>query len=87
MTGRYEDAEADVRAARRALGQTRDEQFALTLLYADALLALGRGDPGAARRLGRRRAGGIQLASVRALYLAAAVASRQGRGGRGHPGP
>ena len=50
MTGRYADADADVRAARRALGQTSDEQFALTLLYSDALVALGRGDPGAARR-------------------------------------
>jgi DNA-binding CsgD family transcriptional regulator len=50
MTGRYADADADVRAARRALGQTHDEQFALTLLYCDALAALGRADPGAARR-------------------------------------
>jgi DNA-binding NarL/FixJ family response regulator len=51
MTGRYQDADTDVRAARRALGQTRDEQYALTLLYADALVALGRGDLDAARRL------------------------------------
>ena len=51
MTGRYQDADTDVRAARRALGQTRDEQYALTLLYADALIALGRGDLDAARRL------------------------------------
>jgi DNA-binding CsgD family transcriptional regulator len=51
MTGRYADADADVRAARRALGQTSDEQFTLTLLYSDALVALGRGDPGAARRV------------------------------------
>ena len=50
MTGRYADADTDMRAARRALGQTHDEQFALTLLYCDALAALGRGDPGAARR-------------------------------------
>jgi DNA-binding CsgD family transcriptional regulator len=54
MTGRYEDAGTDVRAARRALGQTHDEQFALTLLYSDALAALGRGDPGAARRVTAR---------------------------------
>jgi len=51
MTGRYQDADTDVRAARRALGQTHDEQYALTLLYADALVALGRGDLDAARRL------------------------------------
>ena len=51
MTGRYQDADTDVRAARQALGQTRDEQYALTLLYADALVALGRGDLDAARRL------------------------------------
>jgi DNA-binding CsgD family transcriptional regulator len=51
MTGRYADADTDVRAARQALGQTRDEQYALTLLYADALVALGRGDLDAARRL------------------------------------
>ena len=56
MTGRYQDAETDVRAARRALGQTRDEQYALTLLYADALVALGRGDLDAARRI---TAGGL----------------------------
>src|SRR5512142_2650106 len=56
MAGRYDDAGDGVRAARRALGQTRDEQYALTLLYADALAALGRGDLTAARRL---TAGGL----------------------------
>jgi hypothetical protein len=56
MTGRYQDADTDVRAARRALGQTRDEQYALTLLYADALVALGRGDLDTARRI---TAGGL----------------------------
>src|SRR5690242_20716354 len=56
MAGRYDDADTDVRAARRALGQARDEQYALTLLYADALAALGRGDLTAARRL---TAGGL----------------------------
>ena len=56
MTGRYADADTDVRAARRALGQTHDEQFALTLLYCDALAALGRGDPGTARQV---TAGGL----------------------------
>jgi DNA-binding CsgD family transcriptional regulator len=56
MTGRYADADTDVRAARRALGQTHDEQYALTLLYADALVALGRGDLDTARRI---TAGGL----------------------------
>ena len=56
MTGRYQDADTDVRAARRALGQTRDEQYALTLLYADALVALGRGDLDTARQI---TAGGL----------------------------
>src|SRR5690348_8741228 len=56
MTGRYDDADRDVRTARRLLGQTRDEQYALTLLYADALAALGRGDLAGARRL---TAGGL----------------------------
>src|SRR5690349_16773155 len=56
MSGRYADAGDDVRAARRLLGPTRDEQYALTLLYADALAALGRGDLTGARRL---TAGGL----------------------------
>src|SRR5690349_11869655 len=56
MSGRYADAGDDVRAARRLLGPTRDEQYALTLLYADALAALGRGDLAGARRL---TAGGL----------------------------
>src|SRR5580698_214783 len=51
MTGRPAAADADVRAARRALGQPRDEQFALTMQYSDALAALTRGDLAAARRL------------------------------------
>jgi len=51
MTGRHDDADRDVRAARRLLGQTRDEQYTLTLLYVDALAALGRADLDAARRL------------------------------------
>jgi DNA-binding CsgD family transcriptional regulator len=51
MTGRYSDADVDVRAARRGLGQTRDAQFTLTMQYSDALAALGRGDLATARRL------------------------------------
>jgi DNA-binding CsgD family transcriptional regulator len=51
MSGRYPDAAADLHAARRALGQSTDVQFAMTVLYADALTALARGDLGTARRL------------------------------------
>jgi DNA-binding CsgD family transcriptional regulator len=51
MTGRYADADADIRAARRLLSGTSDEQYALTLLYAGALTALGQGDLDAARWL------------------------------------
>ena len=87
MTGRYSDADIDVRAARRALGQTRDEQFALTMLYSDALTALGRGDLGRGPPPGRRRTRRLRLAPVRALHLAVAVAGREDRGRRGHARP
>ena len=51
MCGRYQDADADLRAARRAFGQSTDAQFAMTVLYADALTAHGWGELGTARRL------------------------------------
>ena len=51
MSGRYPDAAADLRAARRALGQSTDAQFAMTVLYTDALIGARPGDLGAARRL------------------------------------
>jgi DNA-binding CsgD family transcriptional regulator len=51
MRGRYQDAATDLRAARRALGQSTDAQFAMTVLYADVLAAHGRGDLGEARKL------------------------------------
>jgi tetratricopeptide (TPR) repeat protein len=85
MTGRYPDADADVRAARRALGQTHDEQFAFdpaVLRCADRARP-GRSWRGTASH--GRRTGGVRLAPVRALHLAGAVAGRQGGGGRGHP--
>ena len=61
MTGRY--AGRRRRRACRPAGPRpdADEQFALTLLYADALVALGQGDPAAARRAHRGRAGGLRL--------------------------
>jgi DNA-binding CsgD family transcriptional regulator/tetratricopeptide (TPR) repeat protein len=49
MSGRYADAEADLRTARGALGSTTDLQFVLPLGYVSACAALGRGDLAAAR--------------------------------------
>jgi DNA-binding CsgD family transcriptional regulator/tetratricopeptide (TPR) repeat protein len=49
MSGRYGAAEADLRAARGALGGTTDVQFILPLGYITAAVALGRGDLAAAR--------------------------------------
>ena len=49
MSGRYADAEADLRTARAALGGTTDVQFVLPLGYVTAIVALGRGDLAAAQ--------------------------------------
>ena len=49
MSGRYADAEADLRTARAALAGTTDMQFVLPLGYVTAAAALGRGDLAAAR--------------------------------------
>ena len=49
MSGRYADAEADLRTARQALGGTTDIQFVMPLGYVTATVALGRGDLPAAR--------------------------------------
>jgi ATP/maltotriose-dependent transcriptional regulator MalT len=51
LAGRYDDAVTELRAARRALGETTDRQFVLTMLHAEATIAHGRGDLGAAREL------------------------------------
>ena len=51
LSGRYDDAETELRAARRALGQTTDGQFILTMLHEEATIAHGRGDLAAAREL------------------------------------
>ena len=49
MSGRYADAEADLRTARAALGGTTDVQFVLPLGYVTAIVALGREDLPAAQ--------------------------------------
>ena len=49
LRGRYDDAAAELRDARRALGATSEFQYTQPLHYVDALIALGRGDPAAAR--------------------------------------
>ncbi len=49
MRGRYDDAERDLREARRAMGDTDDLQFTQPSRYVEAMIWLGRGDLGAAR--------------------------------------
>ncbi len=49
MRGRYDDAADELRAGRRAMGDTTDVQFTQPLRYAEAMIALGRGDLPAAR--------------------------------------
>jgi len=49
MRGRYDDAASDLRAGHRAIGDTTDPQFTQPIRYAEAMIALGRGDLPAAR--------------------------------------
>ncbi|MGH3403497.1 MAG: ATP-binding protein, partial [Streptosporangiaceae bacterium] len=49
MRGRYDDAERDLRELRRAMGDTDDAQFTQPSRYLEAMIALSRGDLGAAR--------------------------------------
>ena len=49
MRGRYDDAASELRAGRRAIGDTNDPQFTQPIRYAEAMIALGRGDLPAAR--------------------------------------
>lgn len=49
MRGRFDEAAAASRAARRAHGDTADIQFLQEMRYVDALIALGQGDRPAAR--------------------------------------
>ena len=49
LRGRYDDAAAELRDARRAIGVTNDEyQYTQPMHYVEALIALGRGDLAAA---------------------------------------
>jgi DNA-binding CsgD family transcriptional regulator/tetratricopeptide (TPR) repeat protein len=50
LRGRYDDALSELRDARRALGVTSEIQYIQPMHYVDALIALGRGDPAAARQ-------------------------------------
>ena len=80
MRGRYDAAVGDLRGARRAIGTTNDASSPLPMRYTDALIALGRGDLGAARERGRDCAdAGTDVG--RTLRLAAAV-GRHARDGR-----
>jgi ATP/maltotriose-dependent transcriptional regulator MalT len=66
MRGRYDEAARELRDARRAVGDTPDTQFTQPMRYAEALIALGRGDLGAAREaVGAGLAGGTQPAAAR----------------------
>ena len=58
MRGRYDDAASELRAGRRAIGDTTDPQFTQPIRYAEAMIALGRGDLPGARGCRCRRAGG-----------------------------
>jgi DNA-binding CsgD family transcriptional regulator/tetratricopeptide (TPR) repeat protein len=49
MRGRYDEAADELRAGRRAMGDTTDVQFTLPMRYAEALIALSSGDLPAAR--------------------------------------
>ena len=49
MRGRYDEAASELRGARRAMGDITDVQFTAPMRYAEALIAMGRGDLAAAR--------------------------------------
>jgi DNA-binding CsgD family transcriptional regulator/tetratricopeptide (TPR) repeat protein len=49
MRGRYDDAARELRACRLAMGDTTDVQFLQPMRYAEAMIALGRGDLPATR--------------------------------------
>jgi ATP/maltotriose-dependent transcriptional regulator MalT len=49
LRGRYDDAARELQDARRVIGATDEVQFTQPMRYADAMIALGRGDLGAAR--------------------------------------
>ena len=49
LRGRCDDAERELRDARRAIGASNDVQFTQPMRYVDTLIALGRGDLPAAR--------------------------------------
>jgi ATP/maltotriose-dependent transcriptional regulator MalT len=60
MRGRFGDAETDLRTAYRLAGQSTDAQFVQTMLYADGLVAHGRGDLATAREQVATGLGGLE---------------------------
>ncbi|HEY3976986.1 MAG TPA: AAA family ATPase [Streptosporangiaceae bacterium] len=66
MRGRYDEAARELRGARRAVGDTTDPQFTHPMRYAEALIALGRGDLATAREaVGAGLAGSARPAAAR----------------------
>jgi hypothetical protein len=63
LRGRYDDAAGELREARRAAGATSEVQFTRPMCYIDALIALGRGDLGAAREAVAAGLAGAPLSS------------------------
>jgi predicted ATPase len=55
MRGRYQEADADLRAARRWLSHSTGDQYTLSVRYAGVLVAVGQGELGVARRLATER--------------------------------
>jgi DNA-binding CsgD family transcriptional regulator len=68
MDGRYDDAAGELRAGRRAMGDTTDAQFTQPIRYVEAMIALGRGDLPAARDAVAAGLAGGTLRAVRYVW-------------------
>jgi DNA-binding CsgD family transcriptional regulator len=65
MRGRYDDAARELQAGRLAMGDTTDVQFIQPMRYAEAMIALGRGDLPTARAAVATGLAGGSLRAVR----------------------